>query len=37
MISTTLQKMGYNSCMSRAVVFGPTKYGGLDFRDLKIE
>jgi hypothetical protein len=31
MVSTTLQKMGYNSRMSRAVVFGPTKYGGLDF------
>jgi hypothetical protein len=25
MVSTTLQKMGYNSRMSRAVVFGPTK------------
>jgi exonuclease III len=37
MITTTLKKMGYNSRMSRAVVFGPTKYGGLDFRDLRIE
>jgi len=37
MVSTTLQKMGYNRHISRAVTFGPTKYGGLDFRDLKIE
>jgi exonuclease III len=37
MVSTTLQKMGYNSKTSRAITFGPTKYGGLDFRDLKIE
>jgi exonuclease III len=37
MVSTTLQKMGYNSRMSRKATYGPTKYGGLDFRDLKIE
>ena len=37
MVSTTLQKMGYNSRTSRAITFGPTKYGGLDFRDLKIK
>ena len=37
MVATTLKKMGYNSRMSRDVTFGPTKYGGLNFRDLKIE
>jgi hypothetical protein len=35
MVFTTLQKMGYNSRMSCKATFGPTKYGGLDFRDLK--
>jgi hypothetical protein len=37
MVATTLKKMGYNSRMSRAVTFGPTKYGGIDFRDFKVE
>jgi hypothetical protein len=37
MVSTTLQKMGYNSHTSRAVAYGLSKYGGLDFQDLKIE
>ncbi len=37
MVATTLKKMGYNSRMRRDVVYGPSKYGGLDFRDLKIE
>jgi hypothetical protein len=29
--------MGYNSRMSRAVTFDPTEYGGIDFRDFKVE
>jgi hypothetical protein len=37
MVATTLNKMGYKSRMSRSVTFGPTKYGGIDFRDFKVE
>jgi exonuclease III len=37
MVATTLKKMGYNSRMSRAVTFGPSKYGGLAFHDLRVE
>jgi hypothetical protein len=37
MVATTLKKMGYNSRMSSSVTFGPTKYGGIDFRDFKVE
>jgi hypothetical protein len=37
MVSTTLQKMGYISHFPCAVTYGPTKYGGLDLHDLKIE
>jgi hypothetical protein len=32
-----LQKTGFNKHFPRAVVFGPTIMGGLDFRDLSIE
>lgn len=37
MVCVTLQKMHYCSTMSRAVVFGPSRYGGLDFWDLRVE
>ena len=37
MVVTTLKKMGYNSQMSRAVTYGPSKYGGLAFHDLRIK
>ena len=33
----TLQSLGYNSHMPRAVVFGPKKYGGIGLRHLFIE
>jgi hypothetical protein len=29
--------MGYSSKTSRAITYGPTKYGGLDFHDLAIK
>jgi hypothetical protein len=37
MVSITLQKMGYTRSLSRAIAFGPSRYGGLDFRDLRTE
>jgi hypothetical protein len=37
MISITLQKMGYSRSTSRALAFGPSYYGGLDYRDLRVE
>jgi hypothetical protein len=37
MVSTTLQKMGYNSRTSRAITYRPTNNGGLDFQNFKIE
>jgi hypothetical protein len=36
-ISELLSRMGYNSHMPRAVVFGPAKYGGLGLRHLYTE
>jgi hypothetical protein len=33
----TLMKLGFNRRMAHRVVYGPSRYGGLDFRDLAVE